>query len=141
MILLLICRLMCATIPREHIRCMHSILSFNWGVTKGMENKAKFQTNHLIFTEHHHGPSPREHKRQSDKDGPKWSSPGCGCTPTSPVWHETWSVDAYRLAQRQYGGVTQVQCTWRSVWYLPHGDEAFSKCPLLSTYKRRPLLI
>jgi hypothetical protein len=30
MILLLICQLMCATIPGAHIRCMHSILSFNW---------------------------------------------------------------------------------------------------------------
>jgi hypothetical protein len=34
MILLLICRLMCATTPGAHIRCMHFILSFNWSVTK-----------------------------------------------------------------------------------------------------------
>jgi hypothetical protein len=34
MILLLICRLMCVTIPGAHIRCMHSILSFNWSVTR-----------------------------------------------------------------------------------------------------------
>jgi hypothetical protein len=33
MILLLVCRLMCVTIPEAHIRCMHSILSFNWSVT------------------------------------------------------------------------------------------------------------
>jgi hypothetical protein len=33
MIFLLICRHMCATIPGAHIRCMHSILSFNWSVT------------------------------------------------------------------------------------------------------------
>jgi hypothetical protein len=33
MILLLIYRLMCATTPGAHIRCMHSILSFNWSVT------------------------------------------------------------------------------------------------------------
>jgi hypothetical protein len=33
MILWLICQLMCATIPGAHIRCMHSILSFNWSAT------------------------------------------------------------------------------------------------------------
>jgi hypothetical protein len=33
MILLLICWLMCATILGAHIRCKHSILSFNWSVT------------------------------------------------------------------------------------------------------------
>jgi hypothetical protein len=33
MILVLICQLMCATIPGAHIRCIHSILSFNWSVT------------------------------------------------------------------------------------------------------------
>jgi hypothetical protein len=37
MILLLICQLMCATIPGAHIRCMHSILSFNWSVTQGLD--------------------------------------------------------------------------------------------------------
>jgi hypothetical protein len=35
MILLLICRLICVTIPGAHIRCMHSILSFNWSVIAG----------------------------------------------------------------------------------------------------------
>jgi hypothetical protein len=37
MILLLICQLMCATIPGAHIRCIHSILSFNWSVTVVLE--------------------------------------------------------------------------------------------------------
>jgi hypothetical protein len=34
-------------------------------------------SNHVIFAEHHHGPSPREHRRQPDEDGPNQSSPGC----------------------------------------------------------------
>jgi hypothetical protein len=84
-------------------------------------------SNHVIFVEHHHGPSLGEQRRQPDEDGPNWSSPGC--TPIGPIWPETWSVDANRLAQRRYGGVTQVQCTWRPVWYLPYEDEAFSKFP------------
>jgi hypothetical protein len=33
MILSVICRLICATVPRTHIRFMHSILSFKWSVT------------------------------------------------------------------------------------------------------------
>ena len=53
------------------------------------------------------------------------------------VWPKTWSVGVYRLAQCRYGGVAQVHYTWRLVWYLPYGDEAFSKCPLFSTDKRR----
>jgi hypothetical protein len=34
MILLLICCLMCVTIPDAYIRCTYSILSFNWSVTE-----------------------------------------------------------------------------------------------------------
>jgi hypothetical protein len=103
--------------------------------TRSTTKEDNATSNHIIFAEHHHGPSPGEHRRQPDEDGPNRSS--SGCTPTGPVWPETWSVDANRLAQRRYGGVAQVQCTWRQVWYLPYEDEAFSKFPLPSTYKRR----
>jgi hypothetical protein len=47
MILLLICQLMCATIPGTHIRCKHSILSFNWSVTVLERNYDKATMHHF----------------------------------------------------------------------------------------------
>ena len=60
---------------------------------EGMENKAKFQPNHLIFIEQHHGPSQEDHRSSPTKDGLDLAQ--SRCTPTGPVWLEAWSVDAY----------------------------------------------
>jgi hypothetical protein len=45
MILHVICRLMCATVPRAHIRFMHYILSLKWGV---IAHALEHNTSHII---------------------------------------------------------------------------------------------
>jgi hypothetical protein len=43
MILSVICRLMCATVPRAHIRFVHSILSLKWSVTHAIVGSERME--------------------------------------------------------------------------------------------------
>jgi hypothetical protein len=50
---------------------------------KQVENKPKIQSNQLNSAQHHHGPSPGDHKRQPNKIGLKVAHLGCGRTPVA----------------------------------------------------------
>ena len=62
---------------------------------KEVENKAKPKLKHLNSVQHHHGPSPGDHKRQSNKIGLKVAHLGSGCTPQA----QPSLVGTYRHAQ------------------------------------------
>ena len=48
---------------------------------KEVENKAKPKSKHLNSAQYHHGPSPGDNRRQSNKIGLQVTHLGCGRTP------------------------------------------------------------
>ena len=72
---------------------------------EGMKNRAKFQSNHLIFAEHHHGPSQDAQRSSLTKKGHVWAQWWGGrTTPTGPFWPHFWQVASHRCCNNGYIG-------------------------------------
>jgi hypothetical protein len=101
---------------------------------EGMENKAKFQPNHPNSVTYRHGPSLGQHRRQPDKDG---TTPLVA--PIGPSFGRLVDV-AFAMMVHQVMARSNAHTHQFEVGlHLPCEKEAFSKNPLFSTYKKRPL--
>jgi hypothetical protein len=91
---------------------------------EGMENKAKFQPTHLNSVTYRHGPSPGQHRRQPDKDGPT--------PPVAPIGPSFgWLVDAAfaMMVHQVMARSNAPTCQFEVGLHLPCEKEAFSKNP------------
>jgi hypothetical protein len=101
---------------------------------EGMENKAKFQPNHLNSMTYRHGPSLGQHRRQPDKDGP--TPPGA---PIGPSFGRPVDAAFAMMVHQVMARSNALHVSLRSVCTFHVRRRHFPRTPLFSTYKRRPL--